>query len=744
VHEFLRTWFLSNSFIAGLFALGWLILRSGPKPSRLAYPCQQAAFSAATLALGAPIVSTVLAARRHIAAGLRSPVGLAAAIAVVLGGLAASGYITGVHARTAVLFAPPPDYRAEVFHVSSCAQDPTGDRFSGLDGLISLMANKGLKIYRSPIIDFLSGPDGVIGSNDVVIIKINSQWAQRGGTNVDLLQGLIRVLVDHPDGFTGEVVVCENAQFQGTADFDRTQNNAQDHSLSTSDVVSHYQTLGHDVSLYDWTLDRYASVDEYVDGDMTDGYVVSGYDAQLGGRVSYPKFQTDAGTYVSLRDGIWDPDSSNYNRQRLKVINLPVLKSHHSTYGVTACVKNYMGLVTKELSTNSHSAIRNGILGAVMGEIRPPDLNILDCIWINANPYSGPGTSYAGATRRDQLVASVDPVAADMWATSNILIPAFQDNGYSPPWPEPSADPTDPSSDFRYYLDRSMSHILAAGFDATNNMDAIDAYSSNLALAVFADGLESASTLGWRYVGAGGLAITADAAYTGSYGLEVTVESSCAAADPVVLTDQTVSTPWGVESCNSITAGSNFVVGEGGDVVFAAGEGIVLTNGFSVQPGGGLTAAIDASLTYSAFVQDDSPASEVSFNAQFFLNLDSVILGGADELEHLVAYDLGGTPQLRLVIQSGPELVLEVRDDAGGFNPTAAIGLSSGWNEVVLNWEATASATASLTVNDGPPVDLTGLDTDARRIDFVRWGVVGGSLFDSSGTVLQDDYSSWR
>jgi hypothetical protein len=82
-----------------------------------------------------------------------------------------------------------------------------------------------------------------------------------------------------------------------------------------------------------------------------------------------------------------------------------------------------------------------------------------------------------------------------------------------------------------------------------------------------------------------------------------------------------VSTLWGVESCGSITAGSDFTVGDGGDVAFTAGEGIVLQNGFSIQTGGAFTAALDAGLGYSAFVQDDSPTSEVSFNAQLFLNL---------------------------------------------------------------------------------------------------------------------------
>jgi hypothetical protein len=145
-----------------------------------------------------------------------------------------------------------------------------------------------------------------------------------------------------------------------------------------------------------------------------------------------------------------------------------VLKSHHSTYGVTACIKHYMGVVTGSLSTNSHSAIAYGIMGKLLGEIQLADLNILDCIWINANPNSGPGTSYAGATRRDELVASLDPVAADIWAARHILIPAFIDNGFTPPWPYPSADPDDPNSAFRNYLDNSMNFILAAGHDVTN------------------------------------------------------------------------------------------------------------------------------------------------------------------------------------------------------------------------------------------------------------------------------------
>jgi hypothetical protein len=174
---------------------------------------------------------------------------------------------------------------------------------------------------------------------------------------------------------------------------------------------------------------------------------------------------------------VWSASEDTYDRERLKFINVPVLKSHAANYGATACVKHYMGVVTDSLDTNSHDAIEYGILGALMREIRPADLNILDCIWINANPWDGPWTGYGDATRADQLVASTDPVAADIWAVTNILVPAFLENGFTPPWPNPDATPDDPSSDFRRYLDNSMQQLLAGGYAVTNDLASIDVVS---------------------------------------------------------------------------------------------------------------------------------------------------------------------------------------------------------------------------------------------------------------------------
>jgi hypothetical protein len=476
---FLGRWFLANSFLSGILALLWLLLRSGAKPSRLAYPCQRAAVSTATLAFGAPLAAALIAAHRRVTARLRAPAVVSAAVL----GLALTIGLSLHFSRAAVyrgpVLEPPRDYRAQLFHVTGCAQDPAQDHFVGLSNLLAVMGRGGLKFYQAATESPVAGPTGIIARDDVVIIKINYQWDQRGGTNTDLLRGLIRAIVDHPDGFTGEVVVCENAQFNPVSGFDRPLNNAQDQSLSPHDVVVGFQTQGFNVSHFDWTAIRTVSVGEYSGGSMTNGYVVEPYDSQWQGKLSYAKFRTSAGTYLSVRYGIWDPVGGTYDRAHLKFINMPVLKSHHATYGATVSTKHYMGVVTDQFSTNSHNSIRVGIMGALMAEIQTADLNIVDAIWINANPNSGPQTNYSGATRRNELVAGLDPIALDIWSVKNILVPGFLSNGYSPPWPTPSADPDLPTSAFRTYLDNSMNQLLAAGHAVTNDYSQIDVWNGN-------------------------------------------------------------------------------------------------------------------------------------------------------------------------------------------------------------------------------------------------------------------------
>lgn len=470
-----KTWVFTGTVVSGVLALLWLVLRTGTKPSRLAYPCQQAALTTAAAAFGVPFVSMVIAARGRLVRMLHTGRG----IVVATGCLAVGAVVLALAAPDVsyhgVFMEPPAGYRAQVFLVNH-ADGPIAGRFPGVDKLVSVMGGHGLKLHRSTVVSPTSGPDGLIGAEDVVLIKVNSQWPERGGTNTDVLRGVIRQIVEHPDGFTGEVVVADNGQ--GLGSLTRDNNNAEDITQSAQDVVNDFAAEGWHVSTMQWDTIRSWSVSEYAAGDMANGYVVSStYDAETNLRESYPKFQTAYGHYLSYQRGIWSTSTQSYDADRLDVINMPVLKTH-SIYGITASVKNHMGVVSTALASESHGAVARGGLGSMLADVRCPDLTIMDATWVMARPGYGPSASYAAATRRDQLVASRDPVALDMWAATNIMIPAILDNGYTYDSYHAKQDPADPNSTFRYYLDRSMNEMLLGGIDTTNDLDSIDVFTA--------------------------------------------------------------------------------------------------------------------------------------------------------------------------------------------------------------------------------------------------------------------------
>ena len=375
-----------------------------------------------------------------------------------------------------------------VLNPSSATISPASDIFvvndvlgtdSGITGLVNLMEDHGLHFYN------------LMAKDDVVLIKVSWQWDQRGRTNSDLLKGLIQKIIDHPDGFTGEIVVADNGQGKkvGTVRVSGPTpitdlNNAEDHSLSIQDVVNSFSS--YKVSTSYWDNMRQQPVDEYTTGNMADGYVVSQtFNPRTGIQVSYPKFRTSHGTYISFKYGIWN---GYYDSAKLKVINIATLKTH-MTHGTTTSVKHYMGVVSEKIYgqqglTESHDTIAVGGMGTMMAETRFPTLNIIDAIYVNANPLLGPETAYSGyssATQVNVVMASRDPVALDYWAMRHVLMQAAQLK--NPNADLRSIDPDYPGPVGQYqveapgvWLNRSKDEIILGGFQATSNEAQMNVY----------------------------------------------------------------------------------------------------------------------------------------------------------------------------------------------------------------------------------------------------------------------------
>ncbi|MCZ2809700.1 MAG: DUF362 domain-containing protein [Candidatus Bathyarchaeota archaeon] len=362
----------------------------------------------------------------------------------------------------------------------------SGRAYTHISELLTLMGSHGLLFYESGASGVNQGPHGLVANDDVVLIKTNCQWDERGGTNTDLLKELIQMIVDHPDGFVGEIVVADNGQaqygsFGNGGSLNWANNNAEDPSQSVQDVVDMF-SVSFNVSTYLWDTITHKSVGEYSEGDLNDGYVINQTANPVTGiKVSYPKFKTEFGTHISFKKGVWNPITQSYSSEKLKVINFPVLKSH-SGYGVTASMKHYMGVVSAK-QTNAHDKVATGGMGTEMVETRFPTLNILDGIWVNANPAPssscGPGTPYAASTRVNVVMASTDPVALAYWGSKHILMQAAELIGYADTHTL-NPDNTDPSGiwgeAFGVWLNLAKNEIVAWGYNVTIDENQMNVY----------------------------------------------------------------------------------------------------------------------------------------------------------------------------------------------------------------------------------------------------------------------------
>jgi hypothetical protein len=322
----------------------------------------------------------------------------------------------------------------ELFWVTDIPETmANGNRHSGIDGLLSLMGNNGLKFYRSSNESNEGGPLGLMASNDVVLIKVNAQWKYRGCTNSDLIRGLIQRILDHPDNFTGEIVIFENGQGRGSLHCDTmggeyptgVHANAEDENHSFAYLVD---TTFNDPRVSYYLLDPIRTIMIGPNEHNTDGYRT--YE-----NVSYPCFTTTGGHRVELREGIWNGRSFSQN---LKLINVPVLK-HHDMDGseITASLKHFYGVLSMadqlDQSGFRHYAGLGETCGKMVASVRAPVLNIIDAIWVSHGSLGGYPKSTT--TRINQIIASQDPVALDHWAAKYILYPINGNQRHHPSFP---------------------------------------------------------------------------------------------------------------------------------------------------------------------------------------------------------------------------------------------------------------------------------------------------------------------
>lgn len=223
-------------FLFGLTCLVWYVVRTGSKPSRASYPCQRAAAFNANIWVAIyvfPLLS-VDTWGNYLRRMWKPLVVILVAVALSVGYMSIRDDGLGDDQMSPDMLSLTPMTASETPQSDIYAVTGTD---GGVQALMELMAEHGQPFYRSAEEGDLQGPSGLIDAGDVVLIKVNSQWDERGGTNTDLVKSLIEALLAHPDGFKGEIVVADNGQDQyggagsgGSLDWGR--NNALDRGQS--------------------------------------------------------------------------------------------------------------------------------------------------------------------------------------------------------------------------------------------------------------------------------------------------------------------------------------------------------------------------------------------------------------------------------------------------------------------------------------------------------------------------------
>jgi hypothetical protein len=175
-------------------------------------------------------------------------------------------------------------------------------------------------------------------------------------------------------------------------------------------------------------MDPHANVWIAQDDHITNGY------RRVGERgtpcISYPCFTTTYGNRIELREGIW---TGYGHAQNLKLINCAVLKDHSGDIGMTGALKIVYGTLSMSDGTSArrHYEDLGSQCARMWTEVRPPDLNILDCIWVSHGSMMLDGQYVSGCigyppgitSRQNILLAGHDPLAIDYHANKHVLLP---------------------------------------------------------------------------------------------------------------------------------------------------------------------------------------------------------------------------------------------------------------------------------------------------------------------------------
>ena len=399
--------------------------------------------------------------------------------------------IFGAASVVGMLAASPKKYIKKLLVEIERILTPSRTAIDGQYADIFLSKNGSPQDNINKVIEMMGGIERFIGVNDIVVLKPNAQWWNQGRTNLAAMKGFIDLILEI-QGFKGEIIIGENQHFMDNALPEEEKDNIRgwikigeinsdidgaDHNFNT--LIELYKNRGiKNVTKSHWrdggpkipywgNAENGGIVTSPAEGD---GYVWTDIDYVFEGlwgwkkwkvKMTYPIFtSTYSGITIDFKNGPFQRNGNGggqylQNRQ-LKLINFSALNDHGSDTGITAAVKNYMGItdlscgywglkpdgyfMVHACGEDFYPFAKAGPIGHFLKTIRAADLNIVTAEWVGW----GDRTDTAKATRLKTILAGVDPIALDYYAAKNLILPLSNNREYH--------DPDNPDSSISKFL----------------------------------------------------------------------------------------------------------------------------------------------------------------------------------------------------------------------------------------------------------------------------------------------------
>jgi hypothetical protein len=151
--------------------------------------------------------------------------------------------------------------------------------------------------------------------------------------------------------------------------------------------------------------------------------------------------------------------------------------------------------------------------------------------------------------------------------------------------------------------------------------------------------------------------------------------------------------------------------------------------------------------TSPAYVETDTPSGETTYTFRFYVHTNCLNLSSGDGFSLFEALDGSDTVWARVVLEqvgSNRTIKFEGRVDGGTYSTSVATVLPAGWHLIEVTWKAGSPGSLEARIDNTPVDDLPSLSNSTGSIETARMGAVAGVDSGTSGSLLFDDFASFR